>query len=67
MGLIIFEKILNYSMIIFGLYFFFFFFNKKQHQLRVESLGEKTANIALKGMRYGGPFLILCGIILLML
>ena len=58
-----FPKLIIYGPIISGIFFFILSFSSKQHTAMVESLGENSAKKAHLLLRYGGPGLVLIGII----
>jgi hypothetical protein len=58
-----FSKFVIYFPIVSGIFVFVYSFSKNQHAALVASLGENTANKAHFLFRYGGPVLVLIGII----
>ena len=58
-----FPKLVIYGPIILGIFFFILSFSKKQYSAIAEGLGEGAAKKAYFLFRYGGPFLVLIGII----
>lgn len=56
-------KLIIYGPIISGLFIFILSFSSRQKSAMIENLGEKTAKTAHKVFRYGGPILIVIGII----
>ncbi len=58
-----FHKLVIYGPIISGIFFFILSFSKKQYAAMTESLGESAGKKAHLVLRYGGPLLVLIGII----
>ena len=58
-----FPKLIVYGTIIAGIFIFILSFSSKQQKAMIESLGENTAKKAHLLFRYGGPVLVLIGII----
>ncbi len=58
-----FPKLIIYGPIISGIFFFLLSFSKKQHTAMSKSLGENTAKNAHFLFRYGGPVLVLIGML----
>ena len=58
-----FPKFIIYGPIVLGIFVFVYSFSKKQHAAMVASLGENAADKAHFLFRYGGPVLVLLGII----
>jgi len=56
-------KFIIYGPIVAGIFTFLLSFNKKQHAAMVESLGENTAKKFQLLFKYGGPILVLIGIV----
>ena len=61
-----FPKLVIYGPMVSGLIFFIISFSTNQYQSMVESLGESTAKKACLLFRYGGPLMVLFGLIQLL-
>lgn len=63
MGLPFINKLAAYAPIILGIIFFLCSSSEKFYQSLVENFGEKSASKQIKLFKFGGPILVLVGII----